>query len=308
MPASEKFAIGVDVGGTKMAAGLVYLNDGRVLLRQRILTLAARGGAASSKDLHELVRGLRDEARALGHPPLACGVGLPELVTKEGRIASNPILGWESLGIQESLGTLLPCRLEADVRAAALAEARFGAGRGLDSFLYVTVGTGISSCLVLEGKPFIGTHGLTGTMASNPMFCNDAADRAHRGISLEQFSAGPALLARFQANYPGQASSTSDVIALSEAGHSGARAIVTSAAELLGYSIGHLVNTLDPAAVLLGGGLGLAGGLYFETAQHAARAQIWSAIHRGVPILTAGCGNDSGLIGAALRAAEDHHA
>ena len=306
MTASETFAIGVDVGGTKMAAGLVCLNDGRVLLPQRILTLAARGGAASSRDLHELVRGLRDEARVLGHPPLACGVGLPELVTKDGKLASNPILGWEALGIQESLSKILPCRLEADVRAAALAEARFGAGRGLESFLYVTVGTGISSCLVLKGEPFVGTHGLTGTMASNPMFCNDAADRAYRGVSLEQFSAGPAILARFQAKYPGEASSTSDVIAMSEEGHSGARAVVVSAAELLGYSIGHLVNTLDPAAILLGGGVGLVGGLYWETVQHATRAQIWSEIHRGVPIVRAGCGNDAGLIGAAVRAADDH--
>ena len=116
MPASEKFAIGVDVGGTKMAAGLVCLNDGRVLLRQRILTLAARGGAASSKDLHDLVRGLRDEARVLVHPPLACGVGLPELVTKDGKLASNPILGWEALQSSSCAeARLCQCR-RADVR------------------------------------------------------------------------------------------------------------------------------------------------------------------------------------------------
>lgn len=301
---SHGFALGIDVGGTKMAGGLVSLADGSVLLHRRIPTHAARGGKESLQDLCTLVRSLRDEALALGHAPGVCGVGLPEIVTKDGEIVSNAILGWQALGVQACLSQILPTRLDADVRSAALAEARWGAGRGLSQFLYVTVGTGISACLVIDGTPYVGTHGLTGTMASNPMFSNDTEDRPQRGATLENYAAGPALLARFEKRFPGQASSTPDILALASQGHTGAQEIVRTGAELLGYSIGHLVNTLDPAAVILGGGLGLAGGLYAEALQSATRMQIWSDLHRNVPIIPATTGNHAGILGAALHAAQ----
>lgn len=301
---SQGFALGIDVGGTKIAGGLVSLADGSVLLHRRIPTHAARGGSESFQDLCALVRGLRDEAMTLGHAPAVCGVGLPEIVTKDGTIVSNAILGWQHLGAPEALSRILPTRLDADVRSAALAEAHWGAGRGLSQFLYVTVGTGISACLVIDGRPYVGSQGLTGTMASNPMFSNDADDRPMRGATLENYAAGPALLYRFQKRFPGLASSTPEVLALASQGHKGAHEIVQSGAELLGYSIGHLVNTLDPAAVVIGGGLGLAGGLYAETLQSATRMQIWSDLHRNVPIIPATTGNHAGILGSALHAAQ----
>ncbi|MBI1840369.1 MAG: ROK family protein [Verrucomicrobia bacterium] len=302
LPLIEGCAMGIDVGGTKIAAGLVSFPDAKVLARIQRPTLPGRGGDASLGDLVEVYAALELEAVRLGVRPSACGLGLPELVTSDGRIVSNAILGWQRSPVRSALSSNRPCFIEADVRAGALAEAYFGAGRALSSFLYITVGTGISCCLVIDGVPYTGTLGLTGTMASNPMFCDGDDGRPRRGLPLENYSAGPALVTRLNHLSPGAADSGHEVLALAASGHATAAHVVVSAAELLGCSIGHLVNTLDPAAVVVGGGLGIAGGLYWDAMVKAAREQIWSEFHRSLPIHTAQTGVDAGLIGAALRA------
>lgn len=295
-------AFGIDVGGTKIAAGLVSFPEAKVLSRIQRPTLPRRGGAASLNELASLISTLEDQAQALGVRPQATGVGLPELVTDNGTIVSDAILGWQQLPVQSTLSRNRPCFLEADVRAGALAESCFGVGRNLSSFLYITVGTGVSSCLVVHGLPYTGARGLTGTMASNPMFCDDSLGHPRHGVPLENYSAGPALVKRLNKQTPDAATTGQEVLALAANDHSIAKEIVTSAAELLGSSIGHLVNTLDPEAVVIGGGLGIAGGLYWDAMVTATRRQIWSELHRSLPIHVAHTGVDAGLIGAAFHA------
>src|SRR5690606_4308883 len=96
------------------------------------------------------------------------GVGLCELVSPDGRILTGCTVDWRGLPVRERLGRHGTVLVEADSRAAALAEARFGAGRGLRSFFHVTIGTGIGSALVLDGIPHTGATGSTGTLASTP--------------------------------------------------------------------------------------------------------------------------------------------
>jgi glucokinase len=190
-------------------------------------------------------------------------------------------------------------KIEADVRAAALAEAIFGAGKPFEQFLYVTVGTGISCCLVLEGKPFTGARGAAGTMASSPVsvaceLCGHVSRR-----TLEEIASGPALVARLNQRRLGSATSGEDVLAAAAAGQTNAVEIVRSAGVALGTTVGLLVNVLDPEAIVIGGGLGLSIGLYWETFITAVRRHIWSDVHRDLPIVRAGTGLDAGLIGAA---------
>ncbi len=296
--------IGVDVGGTKCAAGLVRLPDGQVLARRLQPTAAERGGQAVLTDVIDIVCSLQEEATRLGVAPTAVGVGIAELVSPQGRVLSAATIPWKDVSIGEEiqLRTGLPARVDADVRAAARAEAQLGAGRGFASFLYITVGTGISAALVINGVPYTGARGLTGTFASSRGLIPSDDGQLSAGPPLEQFAAGPALAARFAAVRSDRTYDSPEVVAMCEAGDDLARSIVASAGEALGAAVAHLVNVLDPQAVVLGGGLGLVDGQYRRSFQAALHTHVWSEIHRDVPLMPAALGVDAGFIGAALAA------
>jgi glucokinase len=299
-------AIGVDVGGTKCAAGVVLVPEGRVLTRRLRPTEPQRGGHAVLADVLELIGALQAEAASSELQPVAVGVGIAELVSMSGELLSDATIRWRELPVRETIEarTGLPATLDADVRVAARAEAHAGAGRDYQSFVYVTVGTGISGCLVLQGRPYAGARGLTGAFfSSRGLIPTDEGDLCS-GPPLEQFASGPALAARFAALGGPPASSAEEVIELGEAGRQEARKVVVTAATALGAAIGQLVNLLDPQAVVMGGGLGLVGGLWRESLDRAMRAHIWCDAHRDLPLVSAGLGVDAGMVGAALAAVE----
>lgn len=294
--------LGLDVGGTKIAAGLVHFPSARVELRRQIPTQPARGGAAVLTELAQLSQELLREAGIPASALAGTGLGLCELVAPSGEILSANCLPWKQHDVQTALGFLGSVTVEADVRAAARAEACFGAGRPFRSFLYVTVGTGIASCLVLEGQPYVGARGATGTMASSPLSvpCEHCGQTTRR--TLEELASGPALVARYNQRRPGGATSGQDVLSAAAAGDVAAQAVVKSAGGALHASVALLVNVLDPEAVIVGGGLGLSQGPYWTEFLEATRRHIWSDVHRDLPILRAETGLDAGLIGAAYSA------
>ena len=299
MNGATSHLLGIDVGGTKIAAGILTWPEGRIIARRLIPTNAGRGGRAMLDDVLGLARELVHKAGDVA----AIGLGVCELVDRDGNLASANCIPWLELPVRAELSAIAPAIIEADVRAAALAEAQFGAGRGLRNFLYVTVGTGISCSFVIDGVPWLGAHGATGTMASSPLSipCEHCGQVSRR--TLEEIAAGPALVARFNAA-AGHAASGQDVLAAAAAGDARAEQIVASASEALESQIGLLVNTLDPEAVIIGGGLGLSDGPFWEHFIAATRRHIWSNVHRDLPILRAATGTDAGWIGAATRAAQ----
>lgn len=295
-------AIGVDVGGTKIAAGLVTFPAGVVRRQRQIPTAPERGGAAVLADVvrlcEELTAGMRSPDMCIE----GIGVGVCELVDLAGNLVSENCVAWKNVPVRERLSQLAPTIIEADVRAAALAEATFGAGKQFKQFLYVTVGTGISSCLVLEGQPFTGARGATGTMGSSPwgLVCDQCGHVSQR--TLEEIASGPAIVARFNQRRPAGAETGQGVLSAAAAGDREAAEVVRSAGAALGASVGLLVNVLDPEAVVVGGGLGLSKGLYWESFLAATRRHIWSEVHRNLPIVHAATGSDAGVIGAAAAA------
>jgi glucokinase len=298
-------AIGVDVGGTKIVAGIVD-PQGRVLEKRLVSTLPKRGGEAVLQDALELAEQLRDATRRQGWSLRALGVGVCELVDPQGRVVSRQTLSWHGLPVRELFSRLAPALLDADSRAAAFCEARCGEGRAFRSFLYVTVGTGIGSSLVLEGVPFVGAHGCTGTLATAPMRVLHPETGRLTSAVLEEVASGPALVTRYNQQTGGAAVRAEDVLSAAAEGDPVAIGVVDTAASSLGATIALLVNVLDPEAVIVGGGLGAAPGLYWERLAPAIRAHIWSDVHRGLPLLQARHGGDAGFIGAALRALEQY--
>ncbi len=289
------YAIGLDVGGTKIAGGLVEFPVGRILIKQTIPTQPQRGGEAVLGDALNLAGALLTQAAQMGSVVSGIGLGVCELVDLQGNLTSGHTVAWRGLPIREALARLAPAVVESDVRAHALAEAMFGAGQDFKSFVYITVGTGISSCLVLEGRPYPGARGNALILASSPLTTLCPVCGAVTEQILEEYASGPALAARYLRG----ATTGLAVLAAVATGDSAAIEIVQTAGAALGNSVGWLVNVLDPEAVIVGGGLGLAGGLYWDSFIASTRAHIWSDATRELPIRPAALGADAGLIGAA---------
>src|SRR5207249_2171327 len=117
--------------------------------------------------------------------------------------------------------------------------------------------------------------------------------------TLEEIASGPALVARFNQRRPGAAKNGPDVLAAAAAGNSDSLEVLRSAGEAVGSAVGFLVNVLDPEAVIVGGGLGLSAGSYWESFTASTRRHIWSKINRDLPILQASTGQAAGILGAA---------
>jgi glucokinase len=263
-------AIGIDVGGTKIAAGLVETSTGDVEERFEVPTDAGRAPAAVLADCVALADELAE-----GHGGIPIGMGVCELVDREGRTRSAVSVDWRGVDLSAAFGRLGRATIESDVRAAAVAEARFGAGRGVAELLYVTVSTGISHCLVLDGRAYAGARG-NAICTGAPM--------------LELSASGLALAAA------GGRERAQDVLA-----DPALDGVVESSAAALGAGLADLVNALDPGVVVIGGGLGL-NERYRDLAVATMRAMIFADDTREVPVVPARLGADAGVIGAALAA------
>ena len=258
-------AVGIDVGGTKIAAGLVDVENGRVLAREELPTRPERGGREVLADCAAL-------AYALESGTLPVGIGLCELVGLDGRPASADTVDWRDLDLS-SIVEAPRLVLVSDVMAAARAEARFGAGADRSPFLYVVVGTGASACLVVGGEPYVGSRGLALVLGAPPV---------------ETLASGSALARRAGVDR------AEDVIA-----DPAWAWLVDEAADALGQVLAVLVNALDPELVVVGGGLGREPSFH---ARVAAALHPLIAYPRTPPLEVVGSalGADTGIVGAAL--------
>lgn len=294
---NKQYAIGIDVGGTKIAAGLVS-SDGEVLQKKRVPTQAYLGGEYVLQKVTELAHFFLEQAQKLNKNVSGIGMGVAELVNPHGHITSSQTIKWQGLDVQRYLSALAPTSLEADVRVAAVAESTFGAAKGVKHVLYVTIGTGISHALVIDGRPFAGAHGNALVFASSPLRLYDETG-AKTYLPLEDFSAGPALVRRYNQRTGKTCTQGQDVFEAARLGDKEALFVLESAAKTLGAGVGWLVNVFDPQMVVIGGGLGVAGGKYWDYLEAATRDHIWSEESRQVPMLRAALGDDAGLVGAA---------
>jgi glucokinase len=293
-------AIGVDVGGTKIAAGVVT-QAGELLFPSRLPSAAERGGEAMLRDVEALSTGLMNRANKAGMKVAGIGLCVAELVDLRGNVTSGHTIKWGGWPIRERLSQIAPAVIEADVRAAALGEAIYGAGRDYEIFLYLTVGTGVSCCLMLSKRPYAGAHGDALICASSPLTSTCEECGATNKVALEEYASGPALARRYQPYSQEKVSRAEEVIRAALDGDARALEIIRSAGAALGVTAGLLVNTLDPEAVVVGGGLGRAGGIYWECFLRSTREHVWAEARRNLPIKRAALAH-GGVIGAAINA------
>ena len=298
--AGKRHAIGIDVGGTKIAGGIVDLGSGTVQARRQIPTDPLRGGAEVLWDVTEMARALLADAHQQAIAPDGIGIGVAELVSPSGRIFSDYRIKWRGLDVAGSVRTSLddlPVFVASDVRAAAHAEARFGAGHRVSDFYYLTIGTGVSGVLVHDGRPYEGARGAALVIANGRTLTRCPHCGKVAATIAEDVASGPGIAGAW-----GRGGTAEDVLAAARAGDTAAIAAVEGAAFELGRIVALLVNSLDPALVIVGGGLGSAPGPYFAALSDAIRAGLWDADERDLPIVRSALGSDAGIIGAAVGA------
>ena len=180
--AGRAIGLGLDIGGTKIAAASVD-TDGESLVFESVPT----ENDAVLEAADRLIDRLTLAASGRGRAPAGIGVAVPELVDSEGRVASRAVVpGLAGCDLHRRWASVGPVVVESDVRAAALAEARAGAGRDRVSFTYVSVGTGVSYCLVIDGKPWTGNRGAAILLGSGVLAECDGAP-----VILEEIASGP---------------------------------------------------------------------------------------------------------------------
>jgi glucokinase len=289
--------IGIDIGGTKIAAAIVDTASGTPYHRQIVPTEPEKGGEYVYQTVSSLIRQLEEKARNENVVLLGIGLGLCEIIDNNGQIRSDTLVKWRGRILQREFSLALPVHLVSDVRAAALAEACFGAARNLKSALYVSIGTGISSVLLLNGVPHSGARGAALVLTSAHTLCSCSNCGALSRINVEEISSGPAMASHYTKDPNGDAR---QVISAAERGDAEALGIISRATAVLGSAVGQLANCIDPEVVIIGGGLGSAAGAYWEQLRVNIQQSLWSGIDGHAAIVQSALKQDAGVIGSAL--------
>ena len=285
--------VGLDIGGTKIAAALVDATGEAVAFETVATKIDAKAGAVLAAT-DRLVQRLSASAADRGLAVAGIGVAVPELVDLDARVASGDVIpGLADADLTACWGSIGPVTIESDVRAAAVAEARLGAGRAGSSFAYISVGTGISYCLVIDGTPWTGSHGGAILLGSSTI-----AEHEGSPWILEKIASGTALLERYR-ELGGELPTVADVVQTAP-GDDAAQTAIGEAARALGMGIALVINMLDPGLVVVGGGFGSAPGPFWELAQRAAREFVYWDRARDTRIVQAELGARAGAIGAGL--------
>jgi glucokinase len=279
----------VDIGGTKIAAGAVN-DEACVLHSVTVPTRAAEGYDVSIGQVYRAIgECLPAGVRAIG----ICAPG--PLNPKTGVILNPPNLpGWRNVPlvdlVTERFG--LPCRVENDANAAGLAEVRFGAARGFDCVLYVTLSTGIGAGIILDGKIY---HGKNGAAAEGGHVTidwrSDTICNCGTPGCIEALASGSAIAKRGR---------TPEQIADGFArGDGESLRILDEIATMLGAWMGSMISLLDPDIIVVGGGLSRIGEPLFSRLRRIAPSRTINQFAAGTPIVPAKLAENVGIIGAA---------
>jgi len=313
--AASGVAVGLDIGGTKIAAMRVTA-EGAILDRTLVQT-PAQGPAEFLATVVDQTRDMMDQRVG------AIGVGVTGLIDHAtGTLRYGPNLPFRDLPLRDHLQQAigLPCVVDNDATVAAWGEFRFGAGRGTTDMLMVTVGTGIGGGIVSGGRLFRGAHGFgaeIGHVVVDPSGpecgCGNrgcweqvAAGRAIDRLGREGAMADPGgLLARLAGGDPAAATGPL-VVEAAQQGDAAATSVLAEVGARLGQGIAGMVNVLDPQIVVVGGGAISAGDLLLGPAREVVRTAILAPQFRPeVPVVAAKMGNAAGGIGAALLALDE---
>lgn len=306
--------IGIDIGGTKVSGGVVD-SAGRILSRHLLAT-----PAHTAAGIETIVAAIVAEARA-AFDVTAVGIGVAGFVDEtRSRIRFSPNIAFVDTPLRDAVAGLvgLPVIVENDANAAAWGEFRFGAGRGQSHLVCLTLGTGVGSGFVFDGKLYRGGFGIGAECGHVQIVPGDAGVPCGCGQSgcLEMYVSGRALVRRARAAVSadpaagaalltaagGQVDAIEGplVTTLAQAGDPLAVRVLAEVGAVLGQGLADIAASLDPTCFVIGGGVCAAGDLILGPAMETYAMSLTGREHRPLAeVVVAELGNDAGLIGAA---------
>lgn len=299
--ASQQLAIGFDIGGTNVRAGVVD-GDGQVLdIRE---TATAKNAADLEDSIEKLVAELRAE-----HDIMAVGLAVAGFIdpTCEA-VRFAPHLPWRNApvrkSIQERIG--LPVRLEHDANSAAWGEARYGAGREAKNWVFFAVGTGIGATLMANGEIYRGAFGTAPEFGHLTVVPGGRECSCGKSGCLERYASGTALpdtaielREKFETSLP-MVPTGEEIVAAARMGDPLGLAVMEDFGTWMGKGLAMVADVLDPELIVLGGGVSRAADLYEDLARQVMQESIVGAGYRPLAQLkVADLGSQAGMIGAA---------
>jgi len=297
------WVIGIDLGGSKIALGLVSPDD-QILSRRRIDTDADEGVESVTARISAQVDSLILDLPG-GETIAGVGIGAPgpvdhvsgdlhTLVNLPG-ISNTPFRKI----LHEKLS--LPVKLDHDAKVAALGEFHFGAGRDRDSMIYIVIGTGVGAAIIYEGSLIYGESNSAGesghmTVDPNGRLCHCGS----RGC-LETYTSGPAL-ARQYALAQGETITGAEVTRRAAAGDAAALRVLREAGRALGIAIASMAMTLNIEQFVIGGGVASAGDLLLDPARESLKDYCFESVAARIKVTASSLGEDAALLGAAFMA------
>ena len=308
-------SVGVDLGGTNIRAA-VFDGGMKILGRSERPTLAQEEADAVIRRIAACVREALDRSSVAAEEVAGVGVGAAGLTDwRTGVVVLASNLGWRNVPLKERLEQELDgprVEVDKDTNAAALAEARLGAGREFKHFLYVTAGTGIGGGLILDGALYRGATGGAGDVGH--IVVDPEGPRCGCGDRgcVEVFSSGAGMVDRARETLAeggeevdssaldSERLTTEDIFDAARKGDAVATRVVERAGAALGLALADYVNINNPEAIVLGGGVTRAGESYLGPVERELKRRALTALGEIVVLVPPGLGDDVGVTGAAL--------
>ncbi len=309
MPANP-WVVGIDLGATKMALGLVDPMD-NIVARARLPTQAEAGPDAAVERLAQAVVSLKAHLPA-GQSVAAVGVDAPGPIDHTAGLIVDPpnLPGWRRVPFAQMLSRRLglPVVLEHDAKAAALGEFHYGAGRDARDMVYVVVGTGVGGGLILDGQLYRGRQNAAGEMGHITLDRQGAVCSCGSRGCVETYVSGPWLARRLEqllvehgetAAHLKQLLTGETVSALAAQGHPMARQVLQEAGDALGTAVATVAMILDVGLFVIGGSVAQAGDLLLAPARQAVPRHAFASVAERVRIVPAALNEDGPLLGCA---------
>lgn len=321
MTGARRFVLGLDIGGTKLAAGVAG-DDGRLLSREVIPARTEDGPETMIERLVAMGRRVVDASGVAPADIAATGVSCGGPLDIRTGIVREPtnLPGWIDVPLVARLTTDLadllgggPVYLENDANAAAMAEHRYGAGRGVRNLVYLTISTGIGGGVILDDRIVEGESGNAAEIGHMSL-CHDgwACPCGSRGC-LEAFASGTNIAQRAQDRIAaGEASSLTtleteaitsrEVAEAARAGDPLACAVWDETVTVLGAGVGSIINLFNPRLVILGGGVTAVGDQLIAPVRRIALERAFPSMAEEADVVVAQLGADIGIVGAVAAA------
>ena len=326
---SNKYVVGVDVGGTKLAVGAMPADGSREIAVRSELTLAAEGAdavvARIGRIINEVIAATMAETGASRDAFLGVGIGSPGPLDRvKGLVITTPNLGWTNFPLRDRVSAAvdLPATLDNDANCATLGEWWVGAAKGARHVVGMTIGTGIGGGLILNGELYHGASDVAGEIGHTTIDSTGRRCKCGNYGCLEAYASGPATAERAREALAGGEPSSlialsggdpsnitaQMVYAASKAGDALAYQVVQETARFIGTAIANLLNIFNPEVVVLAGGVVQAGDQLFAPLRAEVRRRAFKPAVDACRIVPGALGGSAGVVGAVATFLAQHPA